>query len=179
MANNFSNKVLDLNQKLQYKSKNKKTAIAANGEEHVDIIDITVKRQEIIADERRKVRRTILTEFIGACIVIPNQGLCKVSLFDISEKGMAFDMDIDHGHLQIGDEVAIRVYLNNKTYFPFTVRVNHVRAVDGDGSYRHGVVYVKGTLNDVALHHFVKFIECVSSCLETDNGDIMVSKLKV
>lgn len=178
MANNFSNKILDLSQKLKYKSKNGKTGkAAANGE--VEVVDITIKRQEIIADERRRVRRTILTEFIGACIVIPNQGLCKVTISNISEKGMGFDMDQDYGHLQIGDEIALRIYLNNKTYFPFTVRVNHVNEVEGEAAFRHGVVFVKGEFNDVALHHFVKFIESVSSCLETDTGDVMVSKLKV
>lgn len=178
MANNFTSKILDLNQRLKYKSKNAKVGkSAASGE--VEIVDITIKRQEIIADERRRVRRTILTEFIGACIVIPNQGLCKVTISNISEKGLGFDMDQDFGHLQIGDEVALRIYLNNKTYFPFTVRVNHVNAVEGEAAFRHGVSYVKGEINDVALHHFVKFVESVSSCLETDTGDIMVSKIKV
>ncbi|OQW47238.1 MAG: hypothetical protein A4S09_15710 [Proteobacteria bacterium SG_bin7] len=178
MANNFTNKILDLSQKLKYKSKNNKSGkAAANGD--VEVVDITFKRQEIIADERRRVKRTILTEFIGACIVIPNQGLCKVTISNISDKGMGFDMDRDYGHLQIGDEVALRIYLNNKTYFPFTVRVNHVNEVEGEAAFRHGVSFVKGEFNDVALHHFVKFIESVSSSLETDNGDIMVTKLKV
>ena len=43
---------------------------------------------------------------------------------------------------------------------------------------RHGAGFVVGTINDVALHHFVHFIESVSASLETDNGDVMVSSLR-
>ncbi len=178
MAENFTSKVLDFTKRVQAK-KTQNNGFSTDANAAFEIIDITTKRQEIIADERRKVKRTILTEFVGACLVVPDQGLFKVALHDVSETGLAFDLELNNGHLQVGDEVAMRVYLNNSTYFPFTVKVNNVREIEGDGTVRHGVSFVKGTINDVALHHFVKFIESVSSCLETDHGDIMVTKVKV
>ena len=141
-------------------------------------MDLTERRQEILSNERRAVKRTILTEFIGAFIVIPKKGLCEVSLFDISSNGLAFDIESDKGHLKLNEEVAMRIYMNRQTYFPFVVKVTNLRDIPEEGVHRHGASFVKGTINDVALHHFVKFIENVSSCLETDRGDIVVSGLR-
>ncbi|MDZ4662167.1 MAG: PilZ domain-containing protein [Pseudomonadota bacterium] len=174
MAGEFSNKVINF-QSLKAKKQTHKVAKRAVGAEQVPITDITHKRQQMIAEERRNVRRTILTEFVGAFVIIPQRGLARVSLYDISDTGVSFDIDSNSGQLMIGDEIAMRVYLNNKTYFPFAIKVNHVRNMNEHMCYRHGASFVKGTINDVALHHFVKFIESVSSCLETDHGDIMIS----
>lgn len=174
MAGDVSNKVVSI-QSLKAKKQPHKVAKRAVGAEQVPITDITHKRQQMIAEERRIVRRTILTEFVGAFIVIPQRGLAKVALYDISDTGISFDIDCNVGQLMVGDEIAMRVYLNNKSYFPFAVKINHVRRINEDLCFRHGAGFVKGTINDVALHHFVKFIESVSSCLETDHGDIMVS----
>lgn len=141
------------------------------------IVDMTERRSEMLHHERREVRRTILTEFIGAYVVVPLTGLLKVALYDISDNGLAFDLDPAAGGFSVGEEVAMRVYLNHQTYFPFVVKVSNARMVDEDMVIRHGANFVKGTVNDVALHHFVKFIETVSASLETDAGDVMVSKL--
>ena len=141
------------------------------------VLDMTARRNQILGEERRQVRRTILTEFVGAFAVIPERGLQKIALYDISDNGLGFDTDLEHGQLRSGEEVAMRVYLNQYTYFPFVARVTNVRTVDEEGVHRHGASFVKGTVNDVALHHFVKFIETVSASLATDHGDVMVSGL--
>jgi hypothetical protein len=141
------------------------------------VVDMTERRNEMLTDERREVRRTILTEFVGAFTVVPERGLHKVSIYDISDNGVAFDIDLEAGHFSIGEEVAMRVYLNNQTYFPFVVKVANVRVIGEESVVRHGGNFIRGTVNDVALHHFVKFIETVSASLETDHGDVMVSGL--
>ena len=141
------------------------------------VLDMTEKRNEIIMQERRKVRRTLLSEFISAFVLVPRKGLLKVILADISVDGAAIDVDVDAGHFAVGEEVAMRVYLNHETYFPFVVKVQNLRGRPEDGVFRHGVHFVKGTINDEALHHFVKFIETVSASLQTDQGDIQVSNL--
>ncbi len=142
------------------------------------VLDMTERRQEIIQEERREVKRTILTGFIGAFVVIPNQGLLRVDIYDISEDGVAFDMDADLGQFNRGEEVAMRVYMNQYTYFPFITTIQNVREFRGEDFVRHGASFAKGTVNDEALYHFVKFIETVSASLERDNGDVMVSNLK-
>lgn len=142
------------------------------------VVDMTARRQEIINQERREVRRTILTGFIGAFVVVPKKGLLRVDIYDISENGIAFDLDASLGQFKRGEEVAMRVYMNQNTYFPFVATVQNVRPIEGDTANRHGLNFVKGTVNDEALYHFVKFIETVSASLEKDTGDVMVSNLK-
>ena len=141
------------------------------------VVDMTVAREEMINKDRREVKRTILTEFVGAFAVLPEKGLMKVTLYDISENGIAFDLELKEGVFLESEEIAFRVYLNHSTYFPFTAIVKSARRLDDEGVVRHGASFVKGTVNDVALHHFVKFIENVSAGLRKDGGDILVSNI--
>lgn len=143
-----------------------------------DVVDMTERREAILSSERRQVKRTILTEFIGAFILVPEKGLQRVSIYDISENGVAFDMDLSGGGMREGEEVAMRVYLNQYTYFPFVVAVANVRALHDEGVTRHGCNFQKETPNQNALGHLVKFIETVSASLRTDHGDVMVSGLR-
>ncbi|MCB0407494.1 MAG: PilZ domain-containing protein [Bdellovibrionales bacterium] len=151
---------------------------AKQAKEKAPVLDMTERRNEIINQERRRVRRTILTEFIGAFVVVPNQGLLKVSLYDISETGIAFDIEHEKGSFSADEEIAVRVYMNQTTYFPFTVKVSNVRELEDESVFRHGAKFVMGTVNEIALFHFVKFIETVSASLESDSGDVMVSNIK-
>ena len=141
------------------------------------IVDIGAKRQEIITDERRAVRRTILTEFIGVHTVVPGYGLQKCALHDISVQGISFDLAKKQGHFKAGEEVSMRVYLNHKTYFSFVVNVRSSRFIKDEGVYRHGASVVEGTGNKEALEHFIRFMETVSASLRTDHGDVIVSNL--
>lgn len=165
--------VLDLTQRL----KKSKAANTFKSKDAAPIIDMTEKRQEILSQERREVKRTLLSEFVGAFVLVPEKGLMKVTLYDISENGLAFDVEDAAGHFSLGEEVAMRVYLNQQTYFPFVVKCLNIRAVGDENVFRHGVSFVKGTINDEALHHFVKFIETVSASLHGDAGDIVVSNV--
>lgn len=150
----------------------------AVGVDAAPVLDMTERRQEMLTHERRQVKRTILSEFVGAFVVVPERGLQKVAIYDISESGIAFDLDADAGKLEMGEEVAMRVYLNQHTYFPFIVKIANVRILQEEGITRHGGGFLKGTVNDEALFHFVKFIETISASLHTDHGDVMVSNLR-
>lgn len=170
---------MDNNNVIRFKTRAQKN-IETNREKvpgTAQIVDMTERRQEILVQERRKVKRTILTEFLGAMTVIPQRGLQKVSLYDLSDDGLAFDMDSTVIRYQVGDEIAMRVYMNRVTYFPFIVKILNARDIPEEGVSRYGVSFAKGTINDVALHHFVKFIENVSASLRSDTGDILVSGL--
>jgi len=166
-------KVLDFTSRLKHENNTVNTGKGAS----TPVIDMTEARQQILSRDRREVKRTILTEFIGAFVVLPDRGLLKCALYDVSENGLAFDLEMFDGGFQSGEEVAMRVYLNHTTYFPFTINVTHVRTIADEGVNRHGANFVKGSVNDVALHHFVKFIENVSASLKTDNGDVQVSHI--
>jgi PilZ domain len=183
----FKNNIIDLNRRLKTKNNsvqpNKQPQKKAKAEVSAPVLDMTERRTAILNDERREVRRTILTGFIGAFVVIPMRadgtgGLLKVDIYDISDNGIAFDISEQHGHFQKGEEIAMRVYLSQDTYFPFIVKIQNQRQLSGEPIYRHGANFIKGTVNDEALFHFVKFIETVSASLERDSGDVMVSGLK-
>ena len=133
------NNVIDFQKHLKNREvENKPAERAVSG----DVVNMTERRSEILRDERRKVKRTILTEFIGASVIVPQQGLMKVALYDISDKGIAFDIKVDKGHFKVGEEVAMRVYLNHQTYFPFSVALKNVQEIDEEGVYRsRGRVY--------------------------------------
>jgi hypothetical protein len=174
----FKNNIIDLAKHRKGGSATSQTKSKGSASEQAPIVDITNMRKEIIQDERREVKRTILTGFIGAFVVVPNHGLLRVDVYDISENGIAFDMDTEYGQYEKHEEVAMRVYMNQNTYFPFIVNIQNIRKLDGTGMTRHGAYFVKGTVNDEALYHFVKFIETVSASLERDTGDVLVSNLK-
>lgn len=169
-----SGNVIDLQ---KHRTKKSKSAKVKPNKELASIVDITEMRQTIIEEERRGVKRTLLSEFIGLHLIVPNRGLTKCTLYDISENGLAFDLPTNEGQFKVGEMVALRVYLNHQTYFPFVIKINNARFMDEDGVYRFGGAYQKDTINDVALFHFSKFIENVSAYLKTDHGDVMVSNL--
>lgn len=166
--------VIDLTGRL---SKQKDKKAKGKGTNEAPVIDMTEKRAEIIQQERRQTKRTILSEFIGAFALVPRKGLLKVTLYDISDSGVAFDVHETAGHFSVGEEVAMRVYLNQQTYFSFVVKVQNIRGLEDETSYRHGAFFVKGSINDEALHHFVRFVETVSAILQTDHGDLQVSSV--
>lgn len=170
---NKPNNVIDL----KSRRKNEEPA-RSRVESEGHVLDMTERRNEMLTHERRKVRRTILTEFIGAHVVVPERGLQRVIIYDISDEGIAFDIELGAGKFSAGDEVGFRLYMNHQVFFPFVITVANVREIPEEGVTRHGCQFAKGTLNDVALHHLVKFIETVSAGLKTDNGDVMVSGLR-
>jgi hypothetical protein len=153
------------------RSKKKNSGKATTNAGDAPVIDMTERRQEIIVEERRKTRRTILSSFIGAFVIVPRKGLVKVALYDISETGLSFDIESAQGQFPLKEEVAMRVYLSQDIFFPISVKIQNARAEDAEGVYRHGALFVKNASSDLALQHFVKFIESVSQYLQVDQGD--------
>jgi hypothetical protein len=139
--------------------------------------ELKSKFQPIILKERRQVERTILSDLISGMVVLPEKGLFKVSLFDISTDGLAFTLEKNMGSFQAGEEIALRVYLNRKTYFPLHVKVKHATYDAQEDVVRHGVEYIKTGDNDVALQHFVNFIISMNEGLKIDDGDLVASKI--
>lgn len=164
-------KVIDLTSRL------KSETTTVKHQEATNVIDYDETKQKLLLFERRKIKRTILTEFVSAMVVLPEKGLLKVSLYDISENGMSFDTEYDQGAFKADEEVSMRVYLNHKTYFPITLQVKHVNDEKIEGVMRHGAVFLKQPSTDAALQYFVKFIESVSQGLKNDDGDLMAPKI--
>ncbi|MBC7421816.1 MAG: PilZ domain-containing protein [Bdellovibrio sp.] len=142
-----------------------------------DVLSYDEQKQKMLFHERRQIKRTILTEFVSAMVVLPEKGLMKVAIYDISEEGISFDVDADQGQFKMDEEVSMRVYLNQKTYFPITIQVKHLTEEASEGVIRHGSVFLRGAATDAALQYFVRFIESVSVGLKNDDGDLMAPKI--
>lgn len=169
----MANNVIDITRRLKSKSTKKKN----KSTQPANVTDMTVLREKVIAEDRRQVKRTILTEFIGTHVVLPGIGLKRVSLYDISTHGVSFDLEKKLGNFKENEEISMRIYLNQDSYFPFILKVSNSRYDADEGVYRHGANFVKGSVNEEALFHFVKFLETVSTSLRKDDGDILVSHL--
>jgi hypothetical protein len=160
---------------IDLKAKRKGHGSAEDGTQKAPVMDITTLREEQIQADRREAKRTILSGFIGASVVIPGRGLLKVSIFDISKGGLAFDMNAEAGHFRDGEEVAIRFYFSHNVYFPFIARITSSRISLEEGIARHGANFVSDLSNIHVIHHFVDFLESVASDLKTDKGDLFIS----
>lgn len=146
-------------------------------QENAEVVDFLQTRQQILFHERRQVKRTILSEFMSSMVVIPEVGLMKVMIHDISHDGVSFDVEVVKGQFKVGEEISLRVYLNQKAYFPVQVVIKHVTEVPDEGVFRHGAEYLKDIDNNVALQHFVKFVESASIGLKSDSGDLMTHRI--
>lgn len=171
-------KLIDLTSRL-------KTVAAGSGgfslsTESTAVLNYAEQKKKMLFHERRQVKRTILKEFVSAMVVLPEKGLMKVDLYDISEDGISFDVEASQGHFKIDEEILIRVYLNRKTYFPMTLQVKHITDEPSEGVVRHGTVFMRGvsadTSSDAALQYFIRFIETAGSQLRKDDGDFIAPK---
>lgn len=143
------------------------------------VLSLTERRQKELRQERRQVKRSLLKDFIRLQSVVPQKGLLEVFLQDISIEGVAFDTDEERGHFRKGERVALRMYITQDIYFPFTVCIRYIKSVamGKQRVFRHGASYVKSHLNKESLIYFAKFIESATTVLRKDTGDLMVSQL--
>lgn len=166
-------KIIDITSRLKTVNTQTASEIDGSNQKTLNIDQFKSKFQPVLLKERRQVERTILSDLISGMIVLPEKGLYKVSLYDISEDGLAFTMEKSMGAFQVGEEVALRVYLNRKTYFPLYVKIKHATYDSQEEVIRHGVEYMKGNTTDVALQHFVNFIMSLNEGLMIDEGDLV------
>jgi len=153
-----------------------KLAKGHSKESAASVQDITQMRQDILTQERRRNRRTILTNFIGAFVVIPEVGLQPVILYDVSSDGISFDTEFETGRFKMNSEYAVRVYLSRDTYFPFVVAVKNIRELKSEGVFRHGATFNRQGSHEEALRSFIKFVETISTVLRKDSGDHIISQ---
>lgn len=171
-------KVIELNRfRNEQKKANSNTPLEKTTPSKLEVIGFEQAKVLLLEKERREAQRTILTEFVSAYTVLPERGLLKVELFNISEAGLAFDVEAAQGRFNIGEEVAFRIYLNHKTYFGFTVRIRYANEISEEGVIRHGTEFTDVSKGDSALQHFIQFIESVSTRLKEDDGDLLIPNI--
>lgn len=141
------------------------------------VLDMTDRIVAGQSQERREVKRVVLNEFISAHVYVPGRGLMRVVLKDIHDKGLAFEIDLREGQFAKNEMLEMRFYMNHETYFKFQVQVMHATTNGDEATHRHGCQFIKDTINDVALHHFIGFLQNIAASLKTDRGDRVVSNI--
>lgn len=141
------------------------------------IITLDQARKHLLDQDKRNNQRTILSDLVSVYAILPERGLLKVDVHNLGEKGLAFDVESFQGAYELNEKVAMRVYLNHKSYFPFEVEIKHVTPVEEEGVFRHGATFTGENTNNVALSHLIKFLEAVSSDLREDRGDLMIPNI--
>jgi len=143
----------------------------------ISLIDLNDRREEKAASEKRAVTRTVLSQFLGVFLVLPNKGLQPVSLHDVSEAGLSFDLADEVGSYEISETVTMRIYLSHDTYFSFHAKIANKRTSSGQGVVRHGAVFRKDDDSFKTLFYFTKFLENVSLVARKDTGDRLLGRI--
>ena len=68
-------KLIDLTSRL------KSSANEATVQKDANVVSYDEQKQKMLFSERRQIKRTILSEFVSAMVVLPEKGLMKVSIF--------------------------------------------------------------------------------------------------
>lgn len=168
----FPNRVLNFNQNTSHDQVN-----SVESQPPQNLVDLTTIIREQGAADRRKVQRAVLGHLIASHVVLPNLGLVQVTIRDVDETGLAFEMESFLGRFTKGDQVELRFYLNGQTYFRVHVEVAYSSIDEQSGQARHGSRYTEESLNQEALLHFIQFLRAVSVSLQTDRGERVVSNL--
>ncbi len=164
--------VIDISTRIKTSPQTSRIADLSDGSENGQIINFQEHRAERNNDNRRKVTRTVLSQFIGVFIVLRDGILQPINLHDISAEGVAFDLGKDRGSFNVDEVITLRIYMSHDTYFSFGVTVTNLRNLEEDGVIRHGAMFKKTTDNSSeALYHFVRFLESVASVAKKDRGE--------
>ena len=137
------------------------------------VLDLS-RSKEALDRDRRSTQRTLLSELVRAHIVVPGRGLQSCSLYDISQRGLSFDLIHSQGKFKENEKMSMRFYLSHDTYFSFQISIKYVRWQEDEGVYRHGAQISPKQGNRRALAHLVRFIEAVSMNLKKDPGDLLI-----
>jgi hypothetical protein len=124
------------------------------------------------SSERRRVKRRAILDSFSLFVVMLKKGPYRLSVGDLSELGIGFDVDLeedpDTTPLSVGEILDLEFYLNQSLYIPLQARVMRIEA-DENGDRRVGAEFVRsisGTPEISAITDFVKMLDSVSAIAE-------------
>ena len=114
------------------------------------------------AERRRSKRRPILESF-SLAVVLKNKSDLKLTVLDISDHGLAFEIDIDGEALseytpRANDTLSISLYLNQTLYIPLKIKVIRVSKTKENRSIGGEFLDQKGK-SHLALLGFLETID--------------------
>jgi hypothetical protein len=120
------------------------------------------------AERRRSRRRPILSTF-SLFVVVPQKGIHRLPVHDVSDLGIGFDLDTEGEEpgdfpLRQGEQLSIHFYLNQSLYLPLDVRV--ARLEDGQGIRRIGAEVLTQTKNDPNAAAYQAFLQLLDRIVD-------------
>jgi hypothetical protein len=90
--------------------------------------------------ERRRTRRRPILETFSMFCVVPKKGMHRLPLYDVSDHGIGFDIDLDvEGmeedqafSLKLGEPMEVHFYLNQSLYLPLKGKVARIVERNGE-----------------------------------------------
>jgi hypothetical protein len=122
--------------------------------------------------ERRRARRRPILATFSMYLVIPKKGLYKLTVHDISELGIGFDLDVEGESssdfpVQIGDKLDSRLYLNQSLYIPLSLQI--ARVEDKPIVRRVGAEFQEHeSINYKAFLSLLGFLDKMADALQVD-----------
>ena len=86
--------------------------------------------------ERRRTGRREILESFSFSVMLPKKGDYRLPVYDVSELGMAFDLDMEGEELSqfpvsAGETLDLNFYLNQTLYIPLSVRIVRIHEIEG------------------------------------------------
>jgi hypothetical protein len=122
--------------------------------------------------ERRKAKRRPILDTFSVFVVVPKKGIHRLEVSDISETGMAFDLDVEGEETSYfptheGDTIDLRFYLNNSLYIPLSIQV--IRVEDHRNKRRIGAQFQeKSSPNYQAFLSFIRLLDQINDIVQMD-----------
>lgn len=122
--------------------------------------------------ERRKVRRRPILATFSVFCVVPRKGVHRLPIHDVSEQGIAFDLDTEGEDLQdfrvtTGETLDVQFYLNQSLFLPLSVKV--IRVEDGPAVRKVGAELIPGGKGHEAFLSFVAMLDAVGEFMEANS----------
>lgn len=124
-------------------------------------------------DRRKTPRRPILSTF-SVFIVIPKKGFYRLAVYDISEEGVGFEMDVEgespsHFPIKNGENIEFRLYLNQSLYVPLTAQITRLEETP-TGRRAGAELQDKGSSGHKAFLAFLDFLDKIANLVEIDSN---------
>lgn len=123
------------------------------------------KKQD--SERRRSLRRPILETF-SCFVVLPEHGFFKLTVHDLSENGIGFDLDAEgapqfKSSAQVGDELELRFHINQSLFISLLIQIRRID--DSTGVRRVGAEFIRK--NDPEFKAYLAFIELLDRILDS------------
>lgn len=122
--------------------------------------------------ERRGSQRRPVLDSFSLFVVVPKKGGSRLKIHDLSERGLGCDIDVegedpDFFPIKKGEQLHIRLYLNQTLHVPVDVTV--VRVIDGSGVRRVGLEYSDSAGSGAkACAAFVRMLDNILDVVKLD-----------